>query len=162
MGLLDNLKKAAASVVEQVEHSGVLDKMKGAAQEQVWGCGSADPHFWIRQADVAEITGVPVGPGTAVETDETFGIRFDGSDSRGAFSFEIHCVDEDVIGRYAGCPRWIDAHAAAHERHSPVSTFGDYTVVAADGDSDFWFYAWVTDSVFSAEAHTRDRHDARV
>ena len=170
MGLLDNNKKTAASIKDQVEQSGVADKVRAAADDirntapppppstsaQVSGGGDlSDPVRWMAPADMTAITGVPVGPGTPVRTAETFGVAFTGTDARGSFRFEVHSVDEDVIGRYGGRPdAWIDERAAAHERHSPVSTFGDYTVVAADGDSHFWFFAWVADSCFSAEAHT--------
>jgi len=175
MGFFDEIKKTAASIKEQVDKSGVLGQIRDVAggvtggagptdaaapttppagTGDVWGCGSADPLRWISVADVSAITGVAVGPGAPTDTAETFGVAFDGSDARGTFRFEIHTVDEDVIGRYNGCQRWIDEHAGTHDRHRVVSTFGDYTATAADGDSHFWFFAWVADSCMYAEAHT--------
>lgn len=169
MGFLDGLKKTAASIKDQVEQTGVLDQIRDAAggftgdntvpgpdaaAEDVWGCGSANPLQWISAADMSAVTGVAVGAGTEVGTAETFGVAFDGSDARGSFHFEIHSVDEDVIGRYRGCRHWIDEHAATHERHRVVTSFGDYTVTAADADSHFRYYAWVADACMYADART--------
>jgi hypothetical protein len=170
VGFLDKLNKAAQSVKTQVEQSGVLDKVKeatarggssgsptspsvsGEPQSVAEGADLADKKWWPTATDVATISGVPVGAPVDVETPESFGWRFTGSDARGAYTFEIHCVREDSMVAAGSARAWIDPHAAAHGRHEPIANLGDYAVAAADGDARFVCYCGVGDALFYVEA----------
>ena len=176
VGFLDKLNKAVGSVKEQVEKSGVVDKVKEAAQRAQEGASTggassapvspraaeprsvaegadlADKKWWPTATDVGAITGVSVGEPEPIETSDTFGSRYVGSDSRGTFTFELHCVREDSMVAAGSAPAWIDPRAAAHERHHEVANLGDYAVAAADGGSHFVCYVGCADALFYAEA----------
>ncbi|MFN8037049.1 MAG: hypothetical protein U0V73_14030 [Acidimicrobiia bacterium] len=170
MGFLDSLKKTASSLKDQVEQSGVVDKLKeaasGAGQSSsgTWvppapltenpahtqvaeGGDLSDALRWIGYEDVAAITGFGVAPGQAVQDDQTWGLAFVSSD--GTRRVEVRSVDEDVIGSVGGDPRqWIGARTAS-EPGRVVEGFGDYAYATTNADVSTC-YAWVADACFTA------------
>jgi hypothetical protein len=88
VGFLDKLNKTVGSLREQVEKSGVVDKVKAAAQQAgssgsasattsapasgpqpvAEGADLADKQWWPTAADVSAISGVDVGEPEPIET----------------------------------------------------------------------------------------------
>lgn len=179
MGLLGNLKKTATVLKDQLEKSGALDKVRetaagkgtsgrgpdepaatsggGVAPGSTPSSGGdlSNPATWFTPASVAAITGVTVGEPAYLDSPDTWGVAFTGSDGRGDWRFEVHSVDENVMLSHDGHPsRWIDSQVASYPSRRVVDTFGDYCVAASDGDSLHWCFVWVADSCMFASART--------